>query len=64
MIFSISEYDGPFSSYTEWHSAIIGLFAGLLAGWSDTLRQEVRQEPHYALGFCLAGVALAHWLTR
>lgn len=49
-------YDGPLSTYTEWHSALYGLAAGLVAGWSKTLRREFRKEPHYFVGAFLAGV--------
>ena len=49
-------YDGPLSTYREWHSLIIGFTAGLLAGWSKTLRRDLRREPHYAIGAFLAGL--------
>jgi len=49
-------YDGPFSTYTEAHSFTIGLAAGLLAGWSTSIRRAVRAEPHYAIGAVLVGV--------
>jgi len=56
-------YDGPLSTFSEWHSLIIGFAAGLIAGWSKTLRRDLRKEPHYAIGAFLVGVFLG-WAAR
>lgn len=56
-------YDGPLSTFSEWHSLIIGLAAGIAIGWSKTLRRDLRKEPHYAIGAFLIGVALG-WAAR
>lgn len=50
-------YDGPLSTFSEWHSLTVGLAAGLVAGWSRTLLHDLRTEPHYAIGGILIGVA-------
>jgi hypothetical protein len=50
-------YNGPLSTYAEAHSLLIGLAAGLLAGWSQPIRSGVRAEPHAAIGGFLVGVA-------
>jgi hypothetical protein len=44
------EYDGPLSTYTEWHALLFGVIVGVPLGWSRTVRREIRKEPHYALG--------------
>ena len=49
-------YNGPLSTYTEAHSLLIGLAAGIIAGWSRPIRREVRAEPFYAIAGTLAGV--------
>jgi hypothetical protein len=51
-------YNGPLSTFREWHAATVGLAAGLLAGWSRTLRRDLRKEPHYAIGAFFVGIAL------
>jgi hypothetical protein len=50
-------YNGPLSTYAEVHSLLIGLAAGLLAGWSQPIRSDLREEPHAAIGGFLVGVA-------
>jgi len=50
------QYNGPFSTYVETHSALIGFVPGLITGWSRSLRRDLRNEPHYALGGFLLGV--------
>ena len=51
-------YNGLMSTYAEAHSLLIGLAAGLLAGWSRSLRSDLRDEPHAAIGGLLVGVAV------
>jgi hypothetical protein len=50
-------YNGPLSTYSEAHSLLIGLAAGLLAGWSKPIRSDFRDEPYSAIGGFLVGVA-------
>ena len=50
-------FNGPLSTFREWHALLIGLGAGLLAGWSQPIRRGVREEPHAAIGGFLLGVA-------
>ncbi|AFH21987.1 hypothetical protein OSG_eHP14_00035 [environmental Halophage eHP-14] len=51
-------YNGPLSTFREWHSLGFGLAAGVLAGWSKTIRHEVRNEPHYFI----IGLAVGAWV--
>lgn len=55
---SQSRYDGPLSTYREWHALLFGVVVGALFGWSRTLRSDARHEPHYVLAGAL-GAALA-----
>jgi len=50
-------YNGPLSTYREWHSIGFGAAAGIAAGWSKTLRRDVRTEPQYFL----VGLAVGAW---
>jgi len=52
-------YDGPLSTYREWHSLLLGAVAGTLLGWSATLRHDLRREPHYALAGVLFSALVA-----
>jgi len=52
-------YNGPLSTYREWHSLLIGATLGGLVGWSATLRHDLRREPHYALAGALLGALVA-----
>jgi len=49
-------YNGPFSTYLEWHAAILGFVFGVIAGWSRKIRREIRKEPGMAVSGLLAGV--------
>jgi hypothetical protein len=57
-------YDGPLSTYREWHSLLIGATLGGLVGWSATLRHDLRREPHYALAGALVAALVAFVLQR
>lgn len=57
-------YNGPLSTFSEWHSLTIGLAAGLLIGWSKTLRRDLKAEPHYAIGGLLVGAVVAFVLQQ
>jgi len=57
-------YNGPLSTYREWHSLLIGATIGGLVGWSATLRHDLRREPHYALAGALVGRVVAFALQR
>jgi len=50
-------YDGPLSTFSEWHSIGFGAAAGIAAGWSNTLRRDIRTEPQYFI----AGLAVGAW---
>ena len=50
-------YNGPLSTFREWHALLIGLAAGSVVGWSRSLRSDLRDEPHAAIGGFLVGVA-------
>lgn len=54
-----NNYDGPLSTYPEWHSLLIGAVVGTLLGWSATLRHDLRREPHYALTGALVSALVA-----
>ena len=56
-------FNGPLSTFREWHALLIGLAAGLLAGWSKPIRSDLREEPHAAIGGLLVGVAAGAWLA-
>lgn len=56
---SAFEYNGPLSTYSEWHAAGLGATLGALVGWSATLRHDLRAEPHYALGGALLAALVA-----
>ena len=56
-------FNGPLSTFREWHALLIGLAAGLLAGWSKPIRRGVRAEPHFAIAGALVGVAAGAWLS-
>jgi len=56
---SAIDYEGPLSTYREWHAATFGALVGTLVGWSATLRRDVRHEPHYALGAGLLAALVA-----
>jgi hypothetical protein len=58
------QYNGPLSTFTEWHSFLFGVLPGIALGWSRTIRREIRNEPHYALGGLLAGSLAAFALQR
>lgn len=57
-------YDGPLSTYGEWHAAAFGAVVGALIGWSRTLRHDLRREPHYAVGGALLAALVAFVLQR
>jgi len=57
-------YDGPLSTFQEWHSLLLGVLPGIAFGWSRTIRREIRNEPHYALGGFLAGAVVAFALQQ
>jgi len=61
---SAFDYDGPLSTYGEWHAATFGAVVGALIGWSRTLRHDLRREPHYAVGGALLGALVAFILQR
>jgi hypothetical protein len=49
-------YNGPFSTYLEWHAAILAFVLGAIAGWSPKIRRQIRKEPAMAVCGLLAGV--------
>lgn len=51
-------YNGVLSVTYEWHLAVVGFVFGALLGISDTLRNDLRKDPQYLVGFALLG-----WLT-
>jgi len=52
----ILAFNGPLSTFREWHALLIGLAAGLVVGWSQPIRSGVRAEPHAAIAGALIGV--------
>jgi hypothetical protein len=52
-------YNGPLSTYREWHTLAFGVIVGALVGWSRTLRHDLRREPHYALAGALVAALVA-----
>jgi hypothetical protein len=52
---SISQYDGPFSYTGEYHMAFFGFLYGILIGWNENLRQELRKDSQYLLFFAVVG---------
>jgi len=61
---SQGSYNGPLSTYREWHSLLIGVAGGAAFGWSATLRHDLRAEPHYAIGGALVAALVAFVLRR
>jgi len=61
---SQGQYDGPLSTYREWHALGVGIVVGTLIGWSRTLRHDLRRELHYALGGALLGALVAFALRQ
>lgn len=57
-------YNGPLSTYKEWHSAGLGAIVGIGIGWSATLRHDLRNEPHYAVAGLLGGALGAFILQQ
>jgi len=56
-------FNGPLSTFREWHALLIGLAAGSVVGWSKPIRSDLREEPHAAVGGFLVGVAAGAWLA-
>jgi len=49
-------YNGPFSTYLEWHAAILAFVFGVVVGWSRKIKVQIRKEPVTAVCGMLAGV--------
>lgn len=57
-------YNGPLSTYREWHATLLGALVGAVLGWSQTARRDIRREPQYAVAGFLAAALVAFALTR
>lgn len=51
-------YDGPFSTYKEWHAFTIGLYHGLKKLGKPNSNSDVEAEPHYYKGGYVIGYLL------
>jgi len=57
-----SDYDGPLSTYPEWHALAHGLYNGMRS-WTARPGElpenaDVQKEPHYYKGSYVAGTLL------
>lgn len=54
------KYNGPFSNSSEMHMGIIGIGIGLFLGLSETIREEISEEPHYFIGLAIVSFIIAY----
>ena len=59
---SDSSYDGPLSTYKEWHAFTHGVYYGLtskaLVTPPEPKNEDVKKEPHYYRGGYIIGTLL------